>query len=191
MERPFSQLLANDLLARAQASNSPDELLGILQEFQFRTTKRSREVRLLILKKRVELIEQSFKWPTTIAQGGSGTLSEETIFQNPQGILGYLGYRVGVTGLLSTAREEVLDWVYMNSLPFVNSTSYMREWGQPATGTRLRKTAESIAAFCRNAKRSNSNRLSVAIDEWESDLEYLRTKYYVGRYSFVWPHTSL
>ena len=183
-------VLVDELLARANASTSPDELLGILQELQFRSTKRSREVRLLILNRRARLIEESFKWPTTAAPGGSGALAEETVFQNPQGVLGYLGYQVGRAGRLPESRKEILDWVYKNPLPFVNSAAYMGEWGQPISGPRLRKTAESIAAFCRNAKRNDPSRRGVAITDWEDDLAYLKRTYYDGRYDFVWPRTD-
>jgi hypothetical protein len=66
----------------------------------------------------------------------------------------------------------------------------MAEWGAPSTGPRLRKMVESLAAFARNAKRRDARRLSVAIAEWESDLDYLKRTYYVGRYDFVWPDTA-
>jgi hypothetical protein len=94
---------------------------------------------------------------------------------------------VGVTqGLPETARRELLDEIYSGELPRVNSLEYMEAWGTPASATRLRKMADSIATFARNAKRRASPSL-VAISEWEGDLGYLRKTYYAGKYDFKWP----
>jgi hypothetical protein len=147
-------------------------------------------VRLLILDRRAKLLEESFSWPTTQPPVGSGSLAEDTVFEHPQGPLGHLGYRVGLVGLVPESRREILDWVYRNPLPLVNSAEYMREWGQRVSGPRLRKMAESIAAFCRNAKRDDPTRLAVAITNWEDDLAYLKRTYYDGRYDFIWPRTD-
>jgi hypothetical protein len=104
-------------------------------------------------------------------------------------LLRYLGYHVGAKGLSGEERRAILDAVYLEKLPSVNSRTYMSEWGQPHTGVRLKKLAETLAALTRNEKRKRAAASRSAIEEWEADLEYLRQKYYVGRYDFVWPET--
>ncbi len=56
---------------------------------------------------------------------------------------------------------------------------------------RLRKTAESIAAFARNAKRKSDNALARAVSAWEADLAYLKKTFDDGRYDFPWPKSTL
>ena len=100
-----------------------------------------------------------------------------------------MGYCVGQNGVSEAQRREILDFAYKQILPNVNSVEYIDEWGDPITWPRLSKIAESIASFVRSAKRRDLASMSVAIDEWESDLDYLRKKYYVGRYDSPWPPT--
>ncbi|MGC2422755.1 MAG: hypothetical protein WA666_00150 [Nitrospirota bacterium] len=130
----------------------------------------------------------SFPWPGTEALDGGGLL-EGTIFQHEQGVLGWSGYHVGANSEPSRARREILDKVYLNTLPTINSKEYMQEWDNPRTGPRLQKIANSIAANTRNAKRRNAERMHIAINDWEEDLAYLKKIYYDGRYDFGWPTT--
>lgn len=58
------------------------------------------------------------------------------------------------------------DGSFVTELPAV---SYMREWGGPSSGERLLKTANSIAAFCRDEKRK-SRPSEEAVSDWEDDL---------------------
>lgn len=128
-----------------------------------------------------------FEWPTTAAKQGDGELTADW---ESTGILGYLGYKVGVTSDLSTRRRQLLlQHVFSMHLPPINSEAYMKEWGKPGTPARLQKMAESLAAFARNAKRRRSQNLAQAIRDWEEDLSHLRQSYYVEkfRFAFVWP----
>ena len=128
----------------------------------------------------------NFPWPSTEAGGGGGT-SVNGGWQ-PLGMLAFLGYHVGTAqGLTRQNRKAILDAVFADHLPPLNGPSYMREWGDPSSGARLRKLAESLAAFARNAKRRRSDALIQAIADWESDLKYLKMSYYDGRFSFGWP----
>lgn len=56
---------------------------------------------------------------------------------------------------------------------------------------RLKKMAESIAAFARNAKRKRTSVLDDAVVDWEADLRFLFETYYVGKFRFEWPSISL
>lgn len=130
-----------------------------------------------------------FSWPTTLATGRTGEIS---FGDSPaEGVLAYMEYHVGRTSDVSTpVRRIILDRVFLGVLPPVFSKEYLNEWSSPGSATRLRKIAESIAAFCRNAKRRDTSKLNDAIKDWESDLSYLRDQYYVGKFHFGWPTSS-
>ncbi len=133
----------------------------------------------------------SFKWPSTIATDGNTPINEH---EWPQvGLLKFKGYTVGTKGGNSELRRKILSEIFsLSAIPHLNSQSYIDEWGKSNSSARLRKMAESIAAFCRNAKRKNAADMDDAIQEWEDDLRWLKQQYYLGRFdkSFAWPHTN-
>jgi hypothetical protein len=47
--------------------------------------------------------------------------------------------------------------------------------------------ANTLAALTRNAKRRGGLCDAVAIDDWESDLAFLRERYYDDVFHFGWP----
>ena len=69
--------------------------------------------------------------------------------------------------------------------------NYVNSWGGAKTGARLKKMAQSIAAFCRSARRRDEDGNDLAIEEWEEDLDWLKTTYYDGKFDrqFKWPET--
>lgn len=194
MEQEPRPYLRNDLSALAveveRRSSDTAFLQSILCELKYRTTKAARNLRATITQRLIEISSESFLWPSTHSGPSSVALDQEQ-FQHSQGLLSYLGYRVGQNGGLRSERQHILDYVYNEPVPNVISPAYMAEWGAARTGIRLRKTAESIAAFTRNAKRRRGIDLALSIQEWEEDLRYLKPKYYDGRYDFGWPITSL
>lgn len=144
------------------------------------------------LRRRLEPASQDgfFKWPSTDAPGGAGSIVSEGWVQ--EGVLGFLGYRAGKTSDLSgSVRLGILKQAFEGVIPPAFPKPYLDQWGDPGTAQRLRKIAESIAAFARNAKRRSEDRLDQAIADWESDLEYLYLEFYVGRFGFGWPSTQL
>jgi len=94
-----------------------------------------------------------------------------------------------MNGLSESDRRKILDTVFLRPLVHMDDV-YLREWGEPNTAKRLQKLAKSIAAFTRIAKRHNNSRFSKAIQDWETDLAYLRRTYYDNRFSFQYPHTK-
>lgn len=137
----------------------------------------------------VALQRQSFRWPSTAAPDGFGQLDEA---RWPEiGLLRHLGYKVGKAGKQDRERRRILDRTYQKSVPQVESREHMQEWGRPATGDRLKKLADCLAAFVRNAKRHDRTAMSTAIAQWEADLSYLKRTYYIGRYDFPWPDTAV
>ena len=129
--------------------------------------------------RRLRRPEDYFVWPSTAAEEGDHSLRQ--LDWPETGVLAFLGYAVGRThGIHDAARELILAEIFSGSLPPVHSPDYMLQWGSPKTAGRLRKTAETIAALTRNAKRRRDMRLADAIREWERDLKFLYDRYYVG-----------
>lgn len=130
-----------------------------------------------------------FDWPTTTVHSGGGTELQGDWLK--VGHLKYLGYAVGSASLSADERHEILDRAYhARRLPPVFSDDYRDDWGGPRSSARLQKMAQSIASFCRSGKRRGRS-MDIAVAEWDSDLEWLRVKYYTGRHRFEWPSTDV
>ncbi len=130
------------------------------------------------------ILDWGFDWPTTNIVPGRDDI-EETDWPQ-EGLLSVMGYHVGGSGIGVYSRHEILDSIMLKHVPNVQSPEYMQEWGEPKTGTRLKKLANTIASFVRNAKR-RTNPPEEAIDDWKNDLAWLKEKYYNNRYRFRWP----
>lgn len=139
----------------------------------------------------IKLLDEAFQWPNTEAEPGETALGPTDW---PQiGMMKFLGYSVGVNGETKITRQRILSDLFQKvNLPKVDSQAYVDEWGAPESGARLRKMAQSIASFCRGARRRDEYALSLAIDEWEEDLAWLKTTYYDGKFDrqFQWPETN-
>jgi len=130
-----------------------------------------------------------FDWPSTEAGRGDGSMPFEN--WHNEGMLAFLGYRVGTTqGVDDQIRRQILDAAFAHVLPPVNDREYLREWAGQASAARLRRLANEIARFARNAKRKRSANMESAIADWEDDLLYLYRRYYVGKFGFGWPTTT-
>lgn len=127
-----------------------------------------------------------FHWPTTLAPVGSGEIGDTD--WEEQGLLNFVGYAVGGTrGKAPSIRRLILNDIFLEPIPLINSREYTAGWGIPNSARRLQKLAESIASFTRNAKRRRTGHWELAIRDWETDLKYLHDEYYVGQ--FDWPST--
>lgn len=189
-ERPYIQQRISDLEQIAEENwTNASVLFEVFSELRFRKPrKRPRELKQRILDRLLELAQEYFRWPSIKAMPGNEPISSTT--WPSTGLLSYLGYHVGKPALPAIKRREILDQAYQDILPTVNNPIYMSEWGPPKSSVRLKKIAESLAAFCRNQKRKNSDHSkSTAITDWESDLAYLKHKYYNNVYNFQWPRT--
>ena len=134
----------------------------------------------------LEFISSSwFGWVSTFVKLGDG--GEGLYIDAPNtGVLGHLGYRVGNQGLSALERRTILTEVFNSKLPNINSREYMQGWGQPNSKERLKKMADSMAAFCQSQKRRGND---LAASHYDEDLEWLRRKFYVGRFNFRWAKT--
>ncbi|MBB3763438.1 hypothetical protein [Sphingomicrobium lutaoense] len=130
--------------------------------------------------------DEYFDWPSTKAGKGKGGLSSDHWVD--QGVLGYLGYSVGEkSDLTQSERHAILRRVFEMHLPPIESPTYMKQWGRPASASRLRKMANSLASFARQAKRRRSTNMQEAINSWEHDLDMLYREYYQAKFGFGWP----
>jgi hypothetical protein len=131
---------------------------------------------------------EMFDWPSTDANPGSTRILTDD--WQKDGVLKYMGYRVGSTdGVAQHVRLRILDEVFSGPIPPAFPDEYLDEWSSPGSAARLQKMAETIAALTRNAKRRRDSKLMYAIRDWERDLEYLYYQYYVGHFRFIWPVT--
>jgi hypothetical protein len=136
------------------------------------------------------LFSYGFKWPSTFVSNNS---SQNDLIAKwlQKGFLGYLGYKVGRSGLSSIKRIRILEKAFTNQLPSELPLVYRDEWGNPNSSQRLLKIANSIASFCRNAKNRNNRSYDIAIYDWEADLDWLKNEYYKPfRNNFRWPETD-
>jgi hypothetical protein len=130
-----------------------------------------------------------FEWPVTDAPASRFGFQGDVFFYT-DGLLSYVGYSVGANGPPIKTRRLILDCVFHKELPRVQSTEHMLEWAEPRTAGRLKKMADCLASFTRNAKRNTTHDFSSAIADWELDLKYLYTEYYVAKFNFAWPDPS-
>lgn len=136
------------------------------------------------------VLSKMIRWPSTDAPESLKSLIFP--FCDEIGVLSSFGYTVGKHGKPSQERFKILDLVLSESLEDAGfGSSYLNEWGRPESITRLIKTAKTIAALCRNAKRSEFD-YHQAITDWQNDLAYLKEKYYdklSGDPKENWPET--
>ena len=185
--RPFSNLLYPKLKEVAAATwDDPETLAKVHAELGFRKRKRSHELREAINQRLLELSRESFKWPETAKMPASMALRGDH-FYFQEGVLAFMGYHVGSKGIPKNKRIQILDYLFHEKAPRVNSSDHMEEWGAPKTARRLKKLADCLASFCRLAQGHQYADMQAPCEEWETDLEYLRKTYYVGRYDFSWP----
>lgn len=127
-----------------------------------------------------------FDWPSTMANSGLGDINTSRWLK--EGMFKFMGYHVGETeGLIQRRRQEILSEIFNGELPPVFPKSYLNEWGDPKSPVRLRKMAETIAAFIRNAKRRRDAGMARSINDWSEDLRFLYLEYYLEKFGFGWP----
>jgi len=190
-ERPYIQLSFDELRGMANAQWSNVQVLEkIHHELKFRSRKKSQALCECIAQRLTQLQSISVFPKTTVTTDSQNPLPSK-VFTGETGLLRQYGYRVGANGLPEHQRRQILDRVFLEPFPFVNDTALLRKWGEPNTSQRLKKIANCIAAFTRNAKRNKTSDYSEAIQDWEADLTYLKRTYYDGRFDFRWSQTGI
>lgn len=187
--RPYIKCSTDELERIASSNwNNIDVLRGLSHELSFRSRKKSKDLEERISERLAAFECDSFSWPTTSIANGSQNLSGQA-FKHDEGLLRHYGYKVGINGLSQKERIKILNLIFVQSYLPLEDRAYVSEWGEPQTPERLKKLADSIAAFTRNAKRRNNPNFEQAIRDWETDLAYLKRNYYDNRSSFRWPQT--
>jgi len=111
-------------------------------------------------------------------------------FGSVSGVLSALGYRVGRGGLSSEERRRILKKVFSAPSAGLPSIPEVREWGASRTKDRLSKMANCLASFSRNAQRQPRPPRE-AIDDWKSDLSWLRGEFDAEVRGIRWPSPDL
>ena len=172
MERPFIELWRCELEEHMRSNNDDkDTLLQIDHELSFRnrhikkTAKLRNELSEAIKRLEIrqmnessDICDENFVWPTTDAPMGDKGLFN--VDWPEEGLLKHMGYRVGKRGKPLNQRRNLLCDIFEGSIPKFESSGYMDKWGSRNTSTRLRKMANSIASFVRNAKRCSQDRMA-------------------------------
>ncbi|MBE9212911.1 WYL domain-containing protein [Plectonema cf. radiosum LEGE 06105] len=189
-QRLYINYRTNELETIATSEWDNTEVLNqIHYELEFRSRKKALDLRKCIATRLTQLEETQFNWSTTEANSGLHNLSTDA-FKYEEGLLKHYGYKVGMSGLSQRERWEILDTVFLQPLLInIDNVAYLKEWGEPKSARRLKKIVDSIATFTRNAKRRNQSSFSKAIEDWETDLTYLKRNYYDNRFSFQYPRT--
>ncbi len=190
IQRPYIDKLSREL--NQIAGENWDDLAVLSQllvELLFRKGKLAVVLRGQIVERIIEIQRESFPWPSTEVGVGSGRLNGAD--WPKESLLSFIGYRTGQKGADEESRRAILDFIYTKNVPNVNSVEYMRKWDRPNTGKRLLQMARSLANFVKNEKRKDPFAYVISIEEREEDLEYLKKKYYIGRYDFTWPRTDV
>lgn len=191
-QRPYKNYHFDELEKIAGSNWNDLKILNEIDyELRFRSNKKAQALRTRILQRLIQPPGEKFSWPPTTVIDKPPQEPLPPI-SKPEGLLSYCGYKVGANGLPESQRRQILDKIFLQPLPYMKDSLYLSEWGEPNTYKRLKKLAESIAAFTRNAKRRKKRDLSKAIQEWESDLAYLKQNFYDNdsRFYFKWPSTS-
>jgi len=111
----------------------------------------------------VSLIKQ--EWMRRLEEDGlsSGAPAE--------GMMSTMGYRVGDTqGIKQDYRIMIMIEILKGPLPFVESPSYMREWGNDGSLDRYNKLKRFLNGEINSPLQRNNYR---AIAEWKEDLKWL------------------
>lgn len=102
-----------------------------------------------------------------------------------------LGYTVGVTNGWSVEdRHDFLRYFIEAHLPLRVAELFGNEYGQPLSERRVIKIVSLLKSNISNATRHDAERYASAIDDWRTDLAYLRQIYGTAfpGLSRVWPY---
>jgi hypothetical protein len=131
------------------------------------------------------------RWPGTDPLPDPGSGAGEGDYGPDQSPLSRLGYSVGQNGESRPERRRVLTRAYeleLDSLPGSYPEEYIQEWGPAESGQRLKRIADHLAANCRSFRQNQGGDYSLAIDQWEADLSWLKRQFYnPTTYGFRWP----
>lgn len=114
----------------------------------------------------------------------------EKIFKSPkQGVLKKFGYQVGARGPMRRERENILRRVFAYAGPLEIEGVDWAEWGAGESPERLHKMSNTLYALKVNLeKKKERDKNQAAITDYDRDLEFLKSTYYDGQFTFTWPN---
>lgn len=131
------------------------------------------------------LFNQEFPWPETAFEDGPpATVGEGFDSDEASSPLYRMGYSVAQQlGLTPSARHDVLVETYQEeTLPWCISDDYMEDWGPSSSRKRLRRIAWHLHLMTKRFRRH-----AEAVSRWESDLDWLKKRFYKPIHRFRWP----
>jgi hypothetical protein len=130
-------------------------------------------------------------WPLADIPPNPHNQGAEIDFEHNISGLKICGYTVGVQGMRKPERKRFLEHFFKNALPSAVSQVHGDDYGQPESGTRLKKMANVIAAHARNFAMNDAVVYRQAIQDWREDLQFLKDSYYMPPANrFPWPSTG-
>jgi hypothetical protein len=124
-----------------------------------------------------------FKWPSTEISAFEHAMTDLLIDQG-ENLLTRFGYRVGKSrGEPENLRRKILDRIY--GLPEHNFERVVSNVGPADSCYRLRRIVRAIVYLIRLNQKKRAD-LSVALSHWQTDLRYLKRKYYDGQCDEKW-----
>lgn len=122
---------------------------------------------------------KQYHWPQGVLASSSG-MSQRDMIRDETGLLSEIDYHVGKTWGLSDSQRRARLGGFM-------AGTIWRDWGKgndilrygpPMTCGRLRDLARAIAHQIYEKRNHSGGDYSVAVAEWQSDLDWLKMAYY-------------
>ena len=127
-------------------------------------------------------------WPWPITEPPKSSGGDFTGEFRDFSLLKYCGYTVGkIKGMSEEERIKFLDYFFTHELPGPHELTV--DYGEPGSEVRLKKMANVMSSNCRNFKANDKLKYAYAINDYETDLKYLKNKYFI-RGSFPWPESQ-
>ena len=129
-----------------------------------------------------------FDWPVTriVPIAAGSTVATGLRERSP---LKIFGYTVGTNGRNEQERRLALKNAFyadFNANPRL--VEFLPKWGDPESGTRLKKMAEHISM---NVELRSRGRWPEADNHWREDLAWLKVTFYDGKHTFHWPSPNV
>jgi len=145
------------------AKKSNPDLAKYYRTMIHRLVDQENELKKLDIETVIMLIKN--EWMKRLEEDGlsSGAPSE--------GMMSTMGYRVGDTqGIKNEYRIMIMIEILKGPLPYVDSPSYMREWGEDGSIDRYKKLKRFLNGEINSPLQRNNYR---AISEWKADLDWI------------------
>jgi hypothetical protein len=137
------------------------------------------------------LAESELEWPRHVVPALPTEFRPfDTDSRADESPLHAMGYAVGKThGVPEHERRRLLVKAFSGNIPWVESDEYMKDWGKPRTRRRLWRMSNHVGWLARSWRRLPSHR--VAVNDWTSDLDFLKREYYRPWMRFKWPEVRV